>query len=102
MIYITFSESDIVDWQQEVPFVAWNSYRGDLDTLKSTGIYTQLPGSNPLAAQQCGLTDPFAQDLSILESGQVAFFLTTGVFGNSETDLGMSSSGTRSNLNPCP
>ena len=79
MIYITFSEPDTVDWQDEVPFVAFNSYRGDLDTLKSTGIYTQLPGSNPLVAQQCGLTDPFVQDLCLPDPGQVAFFWTTGI-----------------------
>jgi len=104
LIYITFSNPDFVDWQEEVPFTAWNSYRGDLDTLKSTGVYTQLPGSNPLAGQQCGLTVPFVQDLDVPDPGQVAFFLTTGIAVNgSERPLGPDSSGTqRPNSNPCP
>jgi len=104
VIYITFSNPDTVDWQEEVPFVLWNSYRGDLAVLKSTGVYTQFPGSNPLVAQQCRLIDPFVQDLSVPNPGQVAFFLTTGITATgSERPLGSDSSGTqRPNSNPCP
>jgi len=104
LIYITFSNADTVDWQQEVPFVLWNSYRGDLAVLKTTGVYTQAVGSNVLAAQVCGLIDPFVQDLLIPAPGSTAFYLTTGVTSaGSERPLGPDSSGTqRPNSNPCP
>jgi len=104
LIYITFSNADTVDWQEELPFVLWNSYRGDLAVLKSTGVYTQAVGSNPLAAQVCGLIDPFVQDLLIPAPGSTAFYLTTGVTSTgSERPLGPDSSGTqRPNSNPCP
>jgi len=108
LIYITFSGPDVVDWQEEMPpafqFVLWNSYRGDLAVLKSTGVYTQAVGSNVLAAQVCGLTNPFVQDLLIPAPGATAFYLTTGVTSTgSERPLGPDSSGTqRPNSNPCP
>jgi len=108
LIYLTFSGPDVVDWQEEVPpafqFVLWNSYRGDLAVLKSTGVYTQAVGSNVLAAQVCGLTNPFVQDLLIPAPGSTAFYLTTGVTSTgSERPLGPDSSGTqRPNSNPCP
>jgi len=104
LIYITFSATDTVDWQEDVPFVLWNSYRGDLAVLKSTGVYTQAVGSNALAAQVCGLIDPFVQDLLIPAPGATALYLTTGVTSTgSERPLGPDSSGTqRPNSNPCP
>jgi len=104
VIYITFSNADTVNWQEELPFVLWNSYRGDLDVLKSTGVYTQAVSSNVLAAQVCGLIDPFVQDLLIPAPGSTAFYLTTGVTSaGSERPLGTDSSGIqRPNNNPCP
>ncbi len=48
--------------------------------------------------------DPFVQDLSLPDPGQVAFFLTTGITATGvERPLGPDSSGTqRPNSNPCP
>ena len=64
--------------------------------LKSTGVYTQAVGSNALAAQVCGLIDPFVQDLLIPAPGSTAFYLTTGVTSTgSERPLGPDSSGTQ-------
>ena len=94
LIYITFQQPDIVEWQEE-GFSTWNSYKGDLEVLKTTGIYTQ--------DRTCGLNVPFVADTDPLLPGQVAFFLTTGVDGGNETSLGVNSQGTpRPNDNPCP
>jgi hypothetical protein len=102
LIYILFHQPDYVEWQEETGFTSWNSYRGSLAVLRGGGPYTQLPGSNPLAARQCGLADPWAFDGDETASDQAAFFLTTGVF-NGESGLGANSAGLpRANANPCP
>ncbi len=85
----------------EQGYDSWNLYRGDLTALVNTGIYTQAPGSNPLAAQECGLGDTFVEDLGVLEPGQVAFYLATGLNGT-ENSLGMGNGVERPNDNPCP
>jgi hypothetical protein len=103
LIYMLFSVPGVVEWQEEAGFMKWNSYRGDLDVLKATGTYTQAPGSNPLARKDCKLKDPSVVDNDPPAAGQTAFFLTTGVFGSSESGLGTDSSGNpRPNANPCP
>ncbi len=68
------------------------------------GLYTQVPGSNPLAGRQCGLVLPFtADDLTLTVPGQAAFYLTTGVAAGVESSLGTNSAGIeRPNTNPCP
>ncbi len=98
MIYMTFSDPILVEWQEESGFMKWNAYKGDLDVLKASGVYTQLPGSNPLAAQDCKIRDTPMADVTPPRAGMVAFFLTTGVSGNTESDLGHS----RPNDSPCP
>jgi hypothetical protein len=107
LIYIRFNDPIVVDWDLEVGFDTWNSYRGDLDVLKSTGVYTQEtegPGAVPLANRECGLGSPFVQDLVMLDHGEVVFFLTTGVDSlGVESGLDTDSSGIpRANDNPCP
>ncbi len=103
IIYILLSDPDFVDWQEEQGFQTWNLYRGSLDELRATGVYTQAIGSNPLADQVCGLSDPFWQDLTIPEAGQVAYYLVTGMSGGVESTLGIDGSGAlRPNDNPCP
>ncbi len=103
MIYVTFATKPEVDWQAEQGFQSWNLYKGDLDVLRASLVYTQAPGSNALAARQCGLAVPFAADPSPPASGKTAYFLVTGVDGGVEGDLGQDSSGgARPNANPCP
>jgi hypothetical protein len=107
LIYLTFSAPDVADWQDEesvFPFVEWNFYRGDLAVLRSTGVYTQEVGSNPLAAQSCRRPDSFAQDAVIPAPGSTAFYLVTGVTSaGAERSLGFDSSGApRPNTHPCP
>jgi hypothetical protein len=91
-----------VSWQAEQGPTSWNVYTGDLAVLRATGVYTQVPGSNPLATRQCGALTTVADDLAIPASGKVSFSLVTGVTGGVEGALGSSSSGVRPNANPCP
>jgi len=103
LIYITFQEKDTVRWQDEAGFDTWNAYQSDLDVLRSSGIYTQAPGSNDLAAQNCDLVDTFWQGIGLPDPGKVAFFLTTGLTDGVENSLGTDSFGAeRPNDNPCP
>ena len=104
LIYVLGTDSkDYVEWQQENGPTSWNVYEGDLSVLKSTGVYTQAPGSNPLASRSCGVTDPYVQDLVVPPSGSVRFSLVTGVTGGVEGNLGTNSGGVpRANTNPCP
>ncbi len=64
-----------------------------------TCVYTQVPESNPLARQDCGLSVPWSEDFVDPAPGTAAYFLTTGVDSiGVESDLGAM----RPNDNPCP
>jgi hypothetical protein len=104
VIYLTFDAPDTVSWQEEAAFVSWNVYRGELETLRSSGIYTQDPASTPLAERLCALVQPSLFDLPALDPGQAVFYLTTGISGGGgENGLGEQSSGApRVNTSPCP
>jgi hypothetical protein len=103
LIYIYSTDKNYREWQAEAGYTTWNSYRGSLAVLRATGQYTQAPGSNPLAARDCGLSDPYVFDLTEPGPGEVAFTLVTGVAGGVESGLGTNSAGApRPNANPCP
>lgn len=91
-------------WQVERNYLAWNLYRGDLSVLRSGGEYLQLPGSNPLAAQFCGLSNPFVTDGTVPPAGSTAFYLVTALSANGfERFLGSDGDGVaRPAANPCP
>ena len=91
-----------VSWQPEHGPTSWNVYLGDLDVLKETGVYTQPPGSNPLAARACGVTTTFASDIGVPPTGRVSFSLVSGVYDGTEGTLGASTAGPRTNAHPCP
>jgi hypothetical protein len=102
-IMLRFEAVDLVVWQAETGFDAWNHYRGDLDVLVAAGEYTQEPGSNDLAARVCDLLQTSLVDNPPLEHGQTAFYLTSGVTGGVEGGLGENSEGQpRPNDHPCP
>ena len=67
-------------------------------------MYTQVPGSNPLARQDCGLSVPWSEDFVDPAPGTAAYFLTTGEDAvGVESGLGSDSAGVaRPNDNPCP
>jgi hypothetical protein len=103
LIYIYSTDPNQREWQSESGYTTWNSYRGSLAVLRSSGLYTQGPGSNPLAARDCGVSDPYVFDPLVPDPGAVAFNLVTGVAGGVESSLGTNSAGMpRTNAIPCP
>jgi hypothetical protein len=103
MVLVYFTGPTTLAWEPEAGFDHWNVYRSDLGVLRSTGEYTQAPGSNPLAARFCGLTDIGHVDPDPVPVGKVAIYITTGVSGSVEGSLGKDSAGVdRLNAHPCP
>lgn len=104
VIYLLWPAPTQLQWQQEQGFQQWNLYFGSLAVLRATGVYTQVPGSNPLAGRQCHLAAPsFTPDGVVPSAGGCRFALVTGVSGGFEGDLGQNSAGAmRPNSNPCP
>jgi len=103
LILLRFALPDLAQWQEEQGFDSWNLYRGSLDVLRSSGLYTQAPGSNPIARRECGIPSPSLGDPGAPASGQVAFYLVSGMAMGVESGLGTDSAGrARPNANPCP
>ena len=103
LILILFTDPNYIEWQQEMGFTSWNVYEGDLDVLKSTGVYTQAPGSNPLAERHCGQPFNYVDDFDDPPPRKVTFSLVTGTTNGVEGSLGRDSAGVeRPNANPCP
>ncbi len=100
---VMYLEDDlVVSWQDE-GFETWSIYRGDLESLRTGGDYTQLPGAHPAADRVCGLGASFHIDAWFPEPHEAAFYLVTGTSGGAESDLGTASSGaSRPNTNSCP
>jgi len=102
-IYLRSPARDELLWDEEIGFSAWNVYRGGLATLLDTGVYTQPPGSNPLAEAFCDLNSAQLNDATAPSVGQAAFYLTSGSAGGIEGGLGSDSAGLpRPNSNSCP
>ncbi len=102
LIFEWRADKTSVSWQREQGPDAWNAYIGDLGVLRSTGVYTQAPGSNALATRQCGLAGTTGDDLNDPAPGEASYSLVTGVTSGVEGSLGSSSNGPRVNTNPCP
>jgi len=102
-ILVWLPDGATVEWQQEAGFEAFNVYLGDLTVLKTSGIYTQDPGTVPLAGRACGLVGSTTPVVSNPPSGKGVFFLVTGVHLGVEGSLGTNSAGVeRRNDHPCP
>jgi len=103
VIYLFADDATYRSWQAEAGFTSWNSYLGSLAVLRSRGEYTQAPGSNPLAARDCGLAATTLFDPLVPGPGEVAFQLVTGVSGGVESSLGTNGAGVpRPSADPCP
>jgi len=97
------TDPNYIEWQAEQGPTSWNVYEGDLDVLKATGAYTQLPGSNPLAERHCGVSASFLEDFDGPPQRGVSFSLVTAVVSGIEGSLGQNSAGNeRANSIPCP
>jgi len=102
-IELTLAGANMVAWQAEPGYQGWNLYRGSLALLRGSGLYTQIPGFDPLAGRQCGLSSNMATDPVLPGSGEVAFLLVSGVSASGESTIGTDSFGAeRPNANPCP
>jgi hypothetical protein len=92
-----------ITWQAEAGYATWNVYRGDLAVLKATGVYTQAPGSNAIAARFCDLAATSLDDAATPAAGAAAFYLVSGENAGGEGALGTRGDGSpRPNANPCP
>jgi hypothetical protein len=114
IVWSGFGGPDLFEWQPETGVFVWNIYTGDLRQLRdgcATGacVYTQVPGSHPLARRFCGLTFPGGGPPQLFDTltpdpGEAEYLLVSGVpTGGEEGDLGRNSAGAlRPNDNPCP
>jgi putative metal-binding protein len=103
LIYIYSTNPDYIEWQNESGASSWNVYEGSLSVLRSSGVYTQVQGSNPLAGKTCGVGEVYVEDFESMSPGAAKFALVTGVTGGLEGSLGTNSAGAmRSNTSPCP
>jgi len=103
LILVSFDNPNLVVWQQESGFTSWNAYRGDLSILRSTGVYTQAPSSNPVARRDCNLPLNQNPDPEMPGTEQAFFYLVTGTMpSGNESDLGTDSgNNVRPNHNAC-
>jgi hypothetical protein len=103
MILVYHHDNESVNWQEESGYAVWNCYRGDLDVLRTEGLYTQLPWDSDLAGRHCGLTANSVPDVIDLPAGATVFYLVTGEIDGIEDSLGFNSDGVeRTNDAPCP
>jgi len=102
LIYVHFDDATAVQWQTERGRSDFNIYAGDLSVLRAGGPYTQSPGSNPLAWQECGVTVGSIVDPLEPSPGSGLFYLVTGRAFGDEDSLGLDSSGAeRPNTDAC-
>ena len=92
MILIDVTDGTHLEWQKESPCDGFNLYRGDLQLLRSSGIYTQDP-TGPLATQDCDRFVEKTIDSSSLPVGAAVFYLVACTQGGSEMGLGEDGSG---------
>jgi hypothetical protein len=102
-IFVEWSSRTRLTWAPESGYSSWCVYRGDLAELKLSRTYTQLPGSNPIAARYCSLTIGQRDDLVNPAVGKAAFYLVGGRPESAQLELGVDGDGVpRPNANPCP
>lgn len=103
MIVHFWSAGALADWDDEAGGASWNVYLGDLAVGIASGVWSQLPGSNPWAARACGLAASELADATVPPPGVVRFSLVTGIFAGAESGLGADGAGApRPNDAPCP
>ena len=91
-----------ISWQDELEVLSYNLYRGSLEVLLQTGVYSQDPGSNPYADRYCELGSTSFDDTLEPLGGEAFYWLVTGEWLAGESSLGDGTDVTRPNDNPCP
>ena len=98
---IRLSDSGTMEWTGSTGAIYYHLYRGDLQTLRESDVYTQDDVTRE-AERGCWLTELSYDDGYLPEPGRPVFYLVTSDQGSIESDLGEDSSGvTRPNDNPC-
>ena len=88
-----------VSYQLEAGFSTFNIYRGEMEFLRATNVYTQNLAQAPDSAQFCGEVSGLLADGFVPGLGQVVFYLAEGAGGDLASD---SDGNIRPNDNPCP
>ena len=92
-VNVSFVDATLLRWTAAGGAVDYCVYRGDAQTLRSTHVYTQAPGTAPGAAMFCGLATTELRDSFVPALGRAVFYLATGRNAAGESNLGTSSSG---------
>jgi len=102
-IYAVFTSRTQLVWAPEAGYATWDVYRGDLFELRSSGTYSQSPGSNPLATRFCDVSALTVTDATTPAPAAVSFYLVGGRPGSWSIELGRDSDDVmRANENACP
>ncbi len=104
-IRVRFDEPALVRWEDEPAGGPWNLYRGALAHLAASGVYTQEPGSHPLAGRLCGLVEPAGDAGPDPDPGDASFLLVAAAATATSAEGGLGSDGAgapRPNATPCP
>lgn len=96
------TQADGLSWDPVMrPGIGYEAFRGDLDVLRETGVYTQDPVSVPGARQFCALAVPSLSDTDVPVPGQALFYLAAAR-GTVAGTLGFTSAGSeRPRTMPC-
>jgi hypothetical protein len=101
-VELSLDDPNSLTWASGDPGATYSVYRGDVDTLRSTGIYTQEPGAAPQAERFCGVSQTSLAEPYQPESGGVVFYLVAPRSGPGDASLGTDSrGGQRPNAHPC-
>ncbi len=103
LLVLSLPDTQQITWQTDPAYDSYNLYTGDLAVLKSTGVYTQTPGSSPVVQRFCNMTSNSIFWSTAPARGQAIVYLVSGNRNFVESTLGTDSTGReRPNDNPCP
>jgi hypothetical protein len=99
-IFVAF-DGDEISWSTVTNATSYHLYRGNLATLRSTGVYTQDPATDD-ASRFCFVAATDQTDPYVAAPGTVLFYLITADDGTMESNLGRNAAGDiRPNTDPC-
>lgn len=75
---LAFADRTTLSWQDALARPRFHLYRGDLETLRTTGDATQDPATVSGAARFCDLTQSSHVDVHVPPPGTAVFYLVTG------------------------
>ncbi|HET8946305.1 MAG TPA: thrombospondin type 3 repeat-containing protein, partial [Candidatus Polarisedimenticolia bacterium] len=94
LILLRFTDATHFSWLQELHDQMHHIYRGDLDVLRSTGIYVVDPAApGPLDLRSCSRRNPNYTDAMLPPVGKGFYYFVTGSFDGVESGLGPDSAG---------